>query len=65
MSSSRTGEPAIGMGAMDLSPHLDREEVARVLDLDGYLRDELQRSAVERQLEDRRGGTQEPEAVGP
>lgn len=36
---------------MDLSPHLDREEVARVLDLDGYLRDELQRSAVERQLE--------------
>ena len=48
MSSSRTGEPAIGMGAMNLSPHLDREEVARVLDLDGYLRDELRRSAVER-----------------
>ena len=48
MSSSRTGEPAIGMGAMNLSPHLDREEVARVLGFDGYLRDELRRSAVER-----------------
>lgn len=48
MSSSRTGEPAIGRGAMDLSRHLDREEVARVLDLDGSLRDELRRSAVER-----------------
>jgi len=33
---------------MNLSPHLDREEVARVLDLDGYLRDELRRSAVVR-----------------
>lgn len=33
---------------MNLSPHLDREEVARVLGFDGYLRDELRRSAVER-----------------
>lgn len=48
MSSSRTGEPAIDREPMNLSPHLDREEVARVLDLDGYLRDELRRSAVER-----------------
>lgn len=46
MSSSRTGEPAIDREPMNLSPHLDREEVARVLDLDGYLRDELRRSAA-------------------